>query len=71
MHYDGDLSAVVTDPEHPANLQMGIGDLRPRAWFQPFGNTRPRPPRMWEPWLLDQIFGADPAPRRAGSTWIT
>ncbi|MDX3694891.1 hypothetical protein PV726_32060 [Streptomyces europaeiscabiei] len=61
MHYDSGLSAVVTDPEHPANLQMGIGDLRPRAWFEPFGNTRPRPPRLWEPWLLDQISGADPA----------
>jgi hypothetical protein len=61
MHYDSDLSAVVTDPEHPANLQMGIGDLRPRAWFQPFGNTRPRPPRLWAPRLLDQISGADPA----------
>ncbi|GAA1236220.1 hypothetical protein [Streptomyces rhizosphaericus] len=61
MHYDSDLSAVVTDPEHPANLQMGIGDLRPRAWFAPFGNTWPRRPRAWEPWLIDQLSGADPA----------
>jgi hypothetical protein len=60
MHYDSDLSAVVTDPEHPANLQMGIGELRPRAWFAPFGNTRPRPPRAWEPVLLDQLSDADP-----------
>ncbi|MEU5138035.1 hypothetical protein [Streptomyces californicus] len=60
MHYDSDLSAVVTDPEHPANLQLGIGDLRPRAWFAPFGNTRPRTPRVWEPQLLDQLADADP-----------
>ncbi|MFD6464880.1 hypothetical protein [Streptomyces goshikiensis] len=60
MHYDSDLSEVVTDPEHPANLQLGIGDMRPRAWFAPFGNTRPRPPRTWEPWLLDQLSCADP-----------
>ncbi|MFJ5851171.1 hypothetical protein [Streptomyces sp. NPDC092903] len=60
MHYDSDLSEVVTDPDHPANLQLSIGDLRPRAWFAPFGNTRPRRPRAWEPWLLDRLAGADP-----------
>ncbi|MGY3676521.1 hypothetical protein [Streptomyces sp. TE33382] len=61
MHYDSGLSEVMTDPEHPANLQLGIGDLRPRAWFAPFGNTRPRRPRALEPWLLDRLAGADPA----------
>src|SRR5207244_3344214 len=38
-HYDQTLEQVVTDPEHPANKQLGIGDLRPRAWFAPFGNV--------------------------------
>lgn len=71
MHYDSDLSEVVTDPEHPANLQLGIGDLRPRAWFDPFGNTRPRPPRAWEPWLLDRLAAADPAAFFASAPALT
>lgn len=71
MHYDSDLSEVVTDPEHPANLQLGIGDLRPRAWFAPFGNTKPRPPRVWEPRLLDQLAAADPAAFFASTPALT
>ncbi|MGW3932331.1 hypothetical protein ACWECC_30150 [Streptomyces microflavus] len=71
MHYDSDLSEVVTDPEHPANLQLGIGDLRPRAWFAPFGNTRPRQPRTLEPWLLAQLADADPAAFFASAPALT
>lgn len=71
MHYDSDLREVVTDPEHPANLQLGIGDLRPRAWFAPFGNTKPRPPRVWEPWLLGQLAAADPAAFFASTPALT
>jgi len=61
MHYESRFEAVVTDPEHPASVQLGLGDMRPRAWFAPFGNTRPRTPRPPEPWLLDRLADADPA----------
>jgi hypothetical protein len=60
MHYDESLQHVATDPDPPASLQLGTGDLRPRAWFAPFGNVRPRPARGLEPWLQDQISTADP-----------
>lgn len=61
-HYDQGLQQVVTDPEHPANKQLGIGDLRPRAWFAPFGNVRPREAaRGFAPEIMEQIAGGDPA----------
>lgn len=43
MHYDEAVAHLAVDPDHPASQQMGTGDLRPRAWFVPFGNIRPRP----------------------------
>ena len=61
-HYDQSLQQVVTDPEHPANKQLGIGDLRPRAWFAPFGNVRPRSAaRGFAPEVMEQIAAGDPA----------
>jgi hypothetical protein len=61
-HYDQDLQQVVTDPEHPANKQLGIGDLRPRAWFALFGNVRPRnAARGFAPEIMEQIAAGDPA----------
>ncbi|MFJ2218194.1 hypothetical protein ACIQVO_38345 [Streptomyces sp. NPDC101062] len=60
-HYDQELQQVVTDPEHPANKQLGIGDLRPRAWFAPFGNVRPRKAaRGFAPEVMEQIAAGDP-----------
>ncbi len=61
MHYDEDLRHVATDPDHPASQHLGTGDLRPRSWFVPFGNTRPRPPRDLAPWALERLATADPA----------
>ena len=61
-HYDQRLQQVVTDPEHPANKQLGIGDLRPRAWFAPFGNVRPRSAaRGFAPEVMEHIAAGDPA----------
>ncbi|MFE5298100.1 hypothetical protein [Streptomyces sp. NPDC056632] len=61
-HYDQNLQQVVIDPEHPANKQLGIGDLRPRAWFAPFGNVRPRDAaRGFAPEIMEQIAAGDPA----------
>ncbi|WP_338676829.1 hypothetical protein V1460_30545 [Streptomyces sp. SCSIO 30461] len=60
LHYDEALARVAADPDHPVSLQAGTGDLRPRAWFAPFGNIRPRTPQP----LSDQdraiLAGADP-----------
>ncbi|WP_405458724.1 hypothetical protein OG786_16575 [Streptomyces sp. NBC_00101] len=41
MLYDAGLDGV-EDPEGEANLRLGIGDLRPTAWFEPFLNVTPR-----------------------------
>jgi hypothetical protein len=38
----------------------GTGDLRPRSWFTPFGNVRPRPVRGLDPQLLERLAKADP-----------
>ncbi|WP_435059658.1 hypothetical protein [Streptomyces sp. bgisy060] len=71
-HYDQDLQQVVTDPEHPANKQLGIGDLRPRAWFAPFGNVRPRnAARGFAPEIMEQIAAGDPAAFFASTPGLT
>ncbi|MFF8618283.1 helix-turn-helix domain-containing protein [Streptomyces sp. NPDC015350] len=71
-HYNQDLQQVVTDPEHPANKQLGIGDLRPRAWFAPFGNVRPRDAaRGFAPKIMEQIAGGDPAAFFASAPGLT
>ncbi|MDX2819911.1 hypothetical protein PV416_02185 [Streptomyces ipomoeae] len=44
LHYDQNLASIAADPDHPASQQLGTGDLRPRAWFAPFGNIRARSP---------------------------
>ncbi|MFD6425931.1 hypothetical protein [Streptomyces sp. NPDC060198] len=41
MLYDAGLDGV-EDPEDEANQRLGIGDLRPSAWFAPFLNVTPR-----------------------------
>ncbi|MEU5383592.1 hypothetical protein [Kitasatospora cineracea] len=61
MHYDAEVQHVAQDPEHPVSQQLGTGDLRPRAWFAPFGNVRPRPPRPVPAWVLERLATADPA----------
>ncbi|MBV6695724.1 hypothetical protein KV557_01125 [Kitasatospora aureofaciens] len=33
------------DPDDTANQAMGIGDMRPAAWFEPFGNVDARDPK--------------------------
>ncbi|WP_225847324.1 hypothetical protein [Streptomyces sp. HPF1205] len=60
MHYDERLQHVATDPDHPASRQLGTGDLRPRSWFTPFGNVRPRPVRRLDPGLRERLATADP-----------
>jgi transcriptional regulator with XRE-family HTH domain len=45
LHYDERLALIASDPDHPVSRQLGTGDLRPRAWFAPFGNIRRRSPR--------------------------
>lgn len=60
MHYDQRLQQVATDPDHPASRQLGTGDLRPRSWFTPFGNVRPRPVRGLDPELHERLAKADP-----------
>ncbi|MFD9688441.1 hypothetical protein ACFXPX_32735 [Kitasatospora sp. NPDC059146] len=60
MHFDEDLQHVAADPDHPASQQLGTGDLRPRAWFVPFNNVRPRPPRPLSPEILERLAAADP-----------
>ncbi|MGW7441948.1 hypothetical protein [Kitasatospora sp. NPDC054795] len=34
----------IEDPDGDANRQLGVGDLRARAWFEPFGNVEARDP---------------------------
>ncbi|MEV7775961.1 hypothetical protein [Kitasatospora sp. NPDC086791] len=34
----------IEDPDGDANRQMGVGDLRAQAWFEPFGNVKVRDP---------------------------
>ncbi|MGV9267466.1 hypothetical protein ACWDRR_22700 [Kitasatospora sp. NPDC003701] len=60
MHYDDDLRHVAEDPESPVSQHLGTGDLRPRAWFETFGNVPARTPREVEPWLAERIAAADP-----------
>ncbi len=35
----------VEDPDSEINVQSGMGDYRPPAWFEPFGNVPARDPR--------------------------
>ncbi|MFD8478199.1 hypothetical protein [Kitasatospora sp. NPDC059673] len=35
----------IEDPDNDINRDLGIGDLRPAAWFEPFGNVEARDPR--------------------------
>ncbi|MFD7907484.1 hypothetical protein ACFV4G_35270, partial [Kitasatospora sp. NPDC059747] len=35
----------IEDPDGDANRQLGVGDLRAQAWFEPFGNVTARDPR--------------------------
>ncbi|MER0445751.1 hypothetical protein ABR738_14470 [Streptomyces sp. Edi4] len=60
FHYDQDLAGVASDPDHPASQQLGTGDLRPRAWFAPFGNIRPRLPRSLTDQHRARLADADP-----------
>ncbi|MFF7360341.1 hypothetical protein [Streptomyces sp. NPDC008125] len=41
MLYDAGLDGM-EDPEDEVNQRLGIGDLRPAAWFEPFLNVTPR-----------------------------
>ncbi|MDH6580436.1 hypothetical protein [Kitasatospora sp. MAP5-34] len=34
----------IEDPDGDANRQLGVGDLRAQAWFEPFGNITARDP---------------------------
>ncbi|MET8626309.1 hypothetical protein ABZW30_21570 [Kitasatospora sp. NPDC004669] len=34
----------IEDPDGDANRQLGVGDLRAQAWFEPFGNVTVRDP---------------------------
>ncbi|GAA1988473.1 hypothetical protein [Kitasatospora viridis] len=34
----------IEDPDDDANRQLGVGDLRAQAWFEPFGNITARDP---------------------------
>ncbi|MFE6054940.1 hypothetical protein ACFQ6N_29675 [Kitasatospora sp. NPDC056446] len=34
----------IEDPDGDANRQLGVGDLRAQAWFEPFGNVTARDP---------------------------
>ncbi|MFJ2805078.1 hypothetical protein [Kitasatospora sp. NPDC087271] len=34
----------IEDPDGDANRQLGVGDLRAQAWFEPFGNVKVRDP---------------------------
>ncbi|MFF2546214.1 hypothetical protein ACFVUY_27090 [Kitasatospora sp. NPDC058063] len=34
----------IEDPDGDANRQLGVGDLRAQAWFEPFGNVEARDP---------------------------
>lgn len=43
MLYDAGLDGM-EDPEDEVNQRLGIGDLRPSAWFAPFVNVTPREP---------------------------
>ncbi|SFD78054.1 hypothetical protein [Streptomyces aidingensis] len=60
FHYDQTLAHVASDPDHPASQQLGTGDLRPRAWFESFGNIRPRPLRPLTDQERSLLAGADP-----------
>ncbi|MEU9392479.1 hypothetical protein AB0D86_21035 [Streptomyces sp. NPDC048324] len=61
LHYDQALAAIAADPDHPVSQQAGTGDLRPRAWFEPFGNIRPRAPRPLSDQDRARLADADPA----------
>ncbi|MEU5874266.1 hypothetical protein AB0A73_22250 [Glycomyces sp. NPDC047369] len=39
--FDPDTEAYA-DPAYPMNQRMGIGDMRPVAWFDYFDNATPR-----------------------------
>ncbi|MGW2281460.1 hypothetical protein [Streptomyces sp. NPDC001770] len=41
MLYDAGLDGM-EDPDDEVNQRLGIGDLRPAAWFEPFLNVTPR-----------------------------
>lgn len=41
MLYDAGLDGI-EDPDGEINVRLGIGDLRPAAWFEPFLNVTPR-----------------------------
>ena len=60
FHYDEALADIAADPDHPASQQAGTGDLRPRAWFAPFGNIRPRRPRPLTDQDRARLADADP-----------
>ena len=60
MHYDDTLREIATDPDHPTSQQLGTGDLRPRAWFEPFGNMRPRSATPVPADILEMLATADP-----------
>ncbi|WP_063807310.1 hypothetical protein [Streptomyces caeruleatus] len=60
MHYDQALAGIAADPDHPVSQQAGTGDLRPRAWFAPFGNVRPRTPRPLTDQDRARLADADP-----------
>jgi hypothetical protein len=60
LHYDQALAAIAADPDHPVSQQAGTGDLRPRAWFEPFGNIRPRSPGPLSGQDRARLANADP-----------
>ncbi|MEU9246948.1 hypothetical protein [Streptomyces sp. NPDC048385] len=60
LHYDQALAGIAADPDHPVSQQAGTGDLRPRAWFAPFGNIRPRAPRPLTDRVRALLAEADP-----------
>ncbi|MGC0400420.1 hypothetical protein RKD27_003064 [Streptomyces sp. SAI-126] len=60
LHYDQALAGIAADPDHPVSQQAGTGDLRPRAWFAPFGNIRPRTPRPLTDQDRARLADADP-----------
>jgi hypothetical protein len=44
MLYDARLDGIESSDE-AINQHLGMGDLRPAAWFTPFANTTPRDPQ--------------------------
>ncbi|MDX2876414.1 hypothetical protein, partial [Streptomyces ipomoeae] len=60
LHYDQNLAGIAADPDHPASQHLGTGDLRPRAWFAPFDNIRPRTPRHLSDQHRARLADVDP-----------